>query len=146
MRCQYPWHCSLTHTSPLTPPPPLQASLHLITGHKNGGLIMWDTSYDVLKPVLRTRGQRSPVRGLAICEQLMLLAAGHVNGKVLLRKLDPRLRLSPSREAGDTIWEPSKGELLCTTLCTTLCLPDYILCGVLLGRGLLDTVSHHHAA
>lgn len=90
--------------------PLLQASLHLITGHKNGGLIMWDSSHDMLKPVLRTRGQRSPVRGLAICEQLQLLAAGHANGKVLLRKLDPRLRLSPSREAGDTIWEPSKGE------------------------------------
>jgi hypothetical protein len=74
---------------------------------------MWDSSHDMLKPVLRTRGQRSPVRGLAICEQLQLLAAGHANGKVLLRKLDPRLRLSPSREAGDTIWEPSKGEGCC---------------------------------
>jgi hypothetical protein len=43
-----------------------------------------------------------------VCEHLHLLLAGHADGRVLLRRLDPRTRQQP-REAGDTTWSPATG-------------------------------------
>jgi hypothetical protein len=49
------------------------------------------------------------VRGLAVCEHLQLLLAGHHDGKVLLRRLEPRTRAQQARETGDTTWRPATG-------------------------------------
>lgn len=56
--------------------------LHLVTGHVDGQVIMWDPSNDTLKPVLIVGRQKSSVKSLAVCEELGLLCCGHTSGKV----------------------------------------------------------------
>jgi hypothetical protein len=55
---------------------------HVLTGHDNGQVVMWDLSGDNLRPVLVLGKGRSGVVGLGVVEELGLLAAGHANGRV----------------------------------------------------------------
>ncbi|KAI8472913.1 MAG: hypothetical protein J3K34DRAFT_502100 [Monoraphidium minutum] len=69
-------------------------------------VVMWDPTGDTLRPVLAVGQERGPVRSLGVLEELGLLAAGHANGKVHLRKLDPKTRLPPRGDAHVSLWAP----------------------------------------
>ncbi|KAF6263286.1 hypothetical protein COO60DRAFT_488362 [Scenedesmus sp. NREL 46B-D3] len=83
----------------------------LITGHTNGAVIMWDTSDDTLRPVLLVGptigGPKRAVRSVVVLEELGILAVGHANGKVYMRKLDPRARRAPRDDANVDTWNPA---------------------------------------
>jgi hypothetical protein len=57
--------------------------MHLVSGHADGRVLMWDTGGDNLRPVLLVEHKAGKaVKAVGVCEDLGLLAVGHANGKV----------------------------------------------------------------
>ncbi|GBF95597.1 hypothetical protein Rsub_08578 [Raphidocelis subcapitata] len=79
---------------------------HLFTGHASGLAVLWDVSEPSPRPVLSLGRERGALVGLGVVEEMALLAAGHDNGRVVLRRLDPKTRLPPRGDAHVAMWQP----------------------------------------
>lgn len=62
-----------------------RSSWRLVSGHRNGQLLLWDAASDVLQPlVLVGESGSSPVKAVAALEQQGLLAVAHLNGELVI--------------------------------------------------------------
>lgn len=89
---------------------------YVVTGHSSGLVQLGSVANNVYSPILHVgKGDGGPVCAVGVFESLGLLVIGYDSGRVVLRRLDPKLKRTPPALDGRVpVWNPEGGGVLWT--------------------------------